>query len=151
MQVNPKDGRSPRNLCHVIRSPDDRLRECQTYPILVKMYPLFLSTHTQSTKTYPNFWSKLTQNIFLDIRISINTFTFWVKNVIFTLVKTSVMSKSVGPKDLTDKISFGLTKFYIPAAYFIVLTDKTFKISPNDWHAQKDFNISETYPTYISK
>ena len=52
------------------------------------------------------------------------------------------MSKSVRPKDLTDKISFGLTKFYISAAYFIVRTDEIFKISPNDWHAQKDFNIS---------
>ena len=52
------------------------------------------------------------------------------------------MSKSVRLKDLTDKISFGLTKFYISAAYFIVRTDKIFKISPNDSHAQKDFNIS---------
>ena len=55
----------------------------------------------------------------------------------------TVMLKSVRPKDLTDKISFGLTKFYISAAYFIVRTDKIFKISPNDWHAQKDFNISD--------
>ena len=30
----------------------------------------------------------------------------------------------------------------ISAAYFIVRTDKIFKISPNDWHVQKDFNIS---------
>ena len=42
------------------------------------------------------------------------------------------MSKSVRPKDLTDKISFGLTKNNISAAYFIVWTDKIFKISPND-------------------
>ena len=33
-------------------------------------------------------------------------------------------------------------KFNISAAYFIVRTDKIFKISPNDWHVQKDFNIS---------
>ena len=31
----------------------------------------------------------------------------------------------------------------ISAAYFIVRTDKILKISPNDWHVQKDFNISE--------
>ena len=43
-----------------------------------------------------------------------------------------------------------LTKFHsdwqninISAAYFIVRTDKIFKISWNDWHVQKDFNISE--------
>ena len=53
------------------------------------------------------------------------------------------MSKSVRPKDLTDKISFGLTKINISAAYFIVRTDKIFKISLNDWHVQKDFNISD--------
>ena len=29
------------------------------------------------------------------------------------------------------------------AAYFIVRPDKIFKISPNDWNAQKDFNISD--------
>ena len=52
------------------------------------------------------------------------------------------MSKSVRSKDLTDKISFGLTKIDISASYFIVRTDKIFKISPNDWHVQKDFNIS---------
>ena len=45
------------------------------------------------------------------------------------------MSKSVRPKNLTDKISFGLT------AYFIVHTDMIFKI---DRHVQKDLNISET-------
>ena len=28
------------------------------------------------------------------------------------------------------------------ASYIIVRTDKIFKISPNDWHVQKDFNIS---------
>ena len=33
-------------------------------------------------------------------------------------------------------------KFNISAAYLIVRTDKIFKISPNDWHVQKDFNIS---------
>ena len=44
-----------------------------------------------------------------------------------------------------------LTKFHsdwqninISAAYFIVRTDKIFKISWNDWHVKKDFNISET-------
>ena len=53
------------------------------------------------------------------------------------------MSKSVRPKDLTDKISCGLTKYsYFSAAYFIVRTDKIFKISWNDWHVPKDFNIS---------
>ena len=43
-----------------------------------------------------------------------------------------------------------LTKFHldwqkinISAAYFIVWTDKIFKIRPNDWHVQKDFDISE--------
>ena len=50
-----------------------------------------------------------------------------------------VMSKSVGlkdltppppPVDLTDKISFGLTKNYISAAYFIAWIDKIFKIIP---------------------
>ena len=55
----------------------------------------------------------------------------------------SVMSKNVRPKDLTGNISFGLTKKNISAAYFIVRTDKILKISPNDWHVQKDFNISE--------
>ena len=42
-----------------------------------------------------------------------------------------------------------LTKFHsdwqkidISASYFIVRTDKIFKISPNDWHVQKVFNIS---------
>ena len=34
-------------------------------------------------------------------------------------------------------------KFNISAAYLIVRTDKIFKISPNDWHVQKHFNISE--------
>ena len=53
------------------------------------------------------------------------------------------MSKSVRPKDLADKISFGLTKVYISAAYFIVWTDKIFKIIPNDWHVQNLFDISE--------
>ena len=52
------------------------------------------------------------------------------------------MSKSVRPKDLTAKISFGLQKINISAAYFIVRTDKIFKTSPNDWHVQKDFDIS---------
>ena len=52
------------------------------------------------------------------------------------------MSKNVRPKDLTGNISFGLTKKNISAAYFIVRTDKILKISPNDWHVQKDFNIS---------
>ena len=52
------------------------------------------------------------------------------------------MSKSVRPKDLTDKISFGLTKKNISAEYFIVWTDKIFQISLNDWHFQKDFDIS---------
>ena len=52
------------------------------------------------------------------------------------------MSKSVRPKDLTDKISFELTeKINISAAYFIVWNDKIFKISPNDWHSlQKGHN-----------
>ena len=42
-----------------------------------------------------------------------------------------------------------LTKFHsdwqkinISAAYFIVRTDKIFKISQNDWHVQKYFDIS---------
>ena len=53
------------------------------------------------------------------------------------------MLQSVRPKDLADEIPFGLTKkINIYAAYFIVQTDKIFKISPNDWHVQKDFNIS---------
>ena len=55
----------------------------------------------------------------------------------------SVMSESVRPKDLTDKILFELTKNNISAAYFIVRNDKIVKISPNDWHVQKDFNISD--------
>ena len=40
------------------------------------------------------------------------------------------------------KFYSGLTKFNIFAAYFIVQPDKFFKITPNDWHVQKDFNIS---------
>ena len=51
------------------------------------------------------------------------------------------MSKSVRTKDLTDIISFRLTK-YISTAYFIVRTDKIFKIGAYNWHIQKDFNIS---------
>ena len=43
-----------------------------------------------------------------------------------------VMSKSVRPEDLT-------------AVYLIVRTDRIFKISPNDWLVQKDFNISELF------
>ena len=47
-----------------------------------------------------------------------------------TKSKIAVMSKSVRLKDLTDKISFGLThNINISAAYFIVRTDKIFKIS----------------------
>ena len=46
------------------------------------------------------------------------------------------MSKSVRPKDLTDKISFGLTKNNISAAYFIVRTGEIFKISPNDCYVE---------------
>ena len=33
-------------------------------------------------------------------------------------------------------------KIDISASYFIVRTDKIFKISPNDCHVQNDFNIS---------
>ena len=51
------------------------------------------------------------------------------------------MSKIVELKDLTGKISLGLTK-NISAAYFIFPTDKIFKISPNDWYFQKDYNVS---------
>ena len=40
-------------------------------------------------------------------------------------------------------------KFNISTAYFIVRTDKIFKISPNDWHVQKDFNISGTRPNFM--
>ena len=65
-----------------------------------------------------------------------------------SLLVQSVMSKSVRPKDLTGKFSFGLTKKNISAAYFIVRTDKMFKISPNDWHVQKDFNISASTCSY---
>ena len=32
--------------------------------------------------------------------------------------------------------------FIRTAAYFIVRTDTIFKISPNDWHVQRDINIS---------
>ena len=74
------------------------------------------------------------QNVSLTIKL------IFITRVVFSC--NSVMSKSVRPKDLTDKISFGLTKKNISAAYFIVWTDKIFKISPNDWHVQKDFNIS---------
>ena len=52
-----------------------------------------------------------------------------------------------------------LTKFYsdwqkfnISAAYFIVpyvRTDKIFKISPKDWHVQKDFSISAMYNNFF--
>ena len=54
----------------------------------------------------------------------------------------AVMSKSVRPKDLTDKRTFIRTDKKISAAYFIVRTDNIFKISPNDWHVQIDFDIS---------
>ena len=54
----------------------------------------------------------------------------------------AVMLKNVRPKDLTDKISFGLTKMNISATHSIVRTDKIFKINPNDCHVQKDFDIS---------
>ena len=39
-------------------------------------------------------------------------------------------------------------KFNISTAYVIVRSDKIFKISPNDWHVQKDFNIS-AYTDYV--
>ena len=58
------------------------------------------------------------------------------------------MSKSVRPKDLTDKISFKLTKINISAAYFIVRTEMIFKTSPNDWHVQKYFDISGNLAKY---
>ena len=58
------------------------------------------------------------------------------------------MTKCVRSKDLTEKISFGLAKINISVVYFIVRTDKIFTISPNDWHAQKDFNISGMYKLY---
>ena len=35
------------------------------------------------------------------------------------------------------------------ATYFIVRTD-IFKISPNDWHVQKDFNISQFHTYYMN-
>ena len=58
-----------------------------------------------------------------------------------TSILETVMPKSVRPKDLTDKNSLRLTKNNISAAaYFIVRTDKIFKISPNiinDWHVKK--------------
>ena len=49
------------------------------------------------------------------------------------------MSKSVRLKDLTDKFHSDWENINISAAYFIVWTDKIFKISWNDWHVQKDF------------
>ena len=52
------------------------------------------------------------------------------------------MLESARAKDLTDKISFGLTKKKISAAYFIVQSDRFFKISPIDGHVQKNLNIS---------
>ena len=52
---------------------------------------------------------------------------------------------------MPDRIRIWLAKFYsdwqkinISAAYFIVRTDKIFKISLNDWHVKKDFDISVT-------
>ena len=55
------------------------------------------------------------------------------------------MLKSVRPKDLTDKFHLDWQNINISAAYFIVRTDKIFKIGWNDWHVQKDFNISVVY------
>ena len=58
------------------------------------------------------------------------TFKYSLKTALDT---HAVMSKSVRPKNLTDKILFGLKKkINIPAAYFIFRTDKIFKFSPND-------------------
>ena len=41
-------------------------------------------------------------------------------------------------------------KINFSASYLIVRTDQILKISPNDWHVQKDFNISEIKASYIS-
>ena len=58
----------------------------------------------------------------------------------------SVVSKSVISKDWKYKILFELTKKNISVAYFIVWHDTIFQISlQNDWHVQKDFNISSLY------
>ena len=54
------------------------------------------------------------------------------------------MSKSVRPNDF-DWQNFVRTDeklILLLYVYSIVRTDKIFKISPNDWHVQKDFNIS---------
>ena len=65
-------------------------------------------------------------------------YNFFVRSLSILKVKL----KSVRPKYLTDKISFGLTQINISVAYSIVRTDKIFKIIPNDWHVK---NISTSF------
>ena len=69
---------------------------------------------------------------------------------IFPIMKLQWCRKVSDQRIWLTKFHSDWQKINISAAYFIVRTDKIFKICPNDWHVQKDFSISATLVTRMA-